>query len=181
MDIQILAVPAEQGGVLENLMHLYLYDFSEYDGGDVDAQGRFIDEHLHLYWVEPGRYPFLVQVDGKNAGFVLVRQMSFEAEGLTGDNLPIGSSPAGGPLTAHSIAEFFIMRKYRRQKVGQQVAWWILDRFPGRWLVSEVAENLPAQDFWRKIISEYTNGNYHEVQLPGWGGPTQEFFSRTKP
>ena len=167
MDIQILPVPVEQAGVLENLMHLYLYDFSEYTNDDVDAQGRFIDEHLHLYWVEPGRYPFLIQVDGKQAGFVLVRQMIVE-----------GEEAGGSPI--HSIAEFFVMRKYRRNKVGQQAAWMIFDRFPGRWLVSEIPENLPAQAFWRRIIGEYTGGNYKEVQLPGWDGPTQEFFNPAK-
>jgi predicted acetyltransferase len=167
MDIQILPVPVEQAGVLENLMYLYLYDFSEFTGDEVDEQGLFTDEHLHLYWIEPGRYPFLIQVDGMHAGFVLVRRLPTEGEGVS-------NSPA------HSIAEFFILRKYRRQKIGQQAAWSIFDRFPGRWLVGEISENLPAQAFWRKIIGEYTGGNYQEVQLPGWDGPTQEFYSRTK-
>jgi predicted acetyltransferase len=167
MDIQILPVPIEQAGVLENLMYLYLYDFSEFTGDDVDDLGLFTDEHLHLYWNEPERYPFLIQVDGKHAGFVLARRMHFENEAVS-------SSPT------HSIAEFFIMRKYRHQKVGQQAAWFIFDRFPGRWLVEEIPENLPAQAFWRKIIGEYTGGNYQEVTLPGWDGPTQEFYNPAK-
>ena len=145
--------------VLENLMHLYLYDFTDYTGDDTDAQGRFIDENLERYWVEPGRFAFLFQVDGKYAGFGLVREIS---------------KPAETPRTC-SIAEYFIMRKYRRQGIGKRAAWQIFDRFPGHWVVEEMANNLPAQRFWRKIIAEYTGGNYQETQRPDWDGPVQEF------
>src|SRR5512133_3078613 len=115
-DFSLLPAPFELKPVLENLMHLYLYDFTEYEPADVEEQGRFVDDHLPLYWVEPGRYPFLVTVAGKYAGFVLVRQVS---------------KPAETPIT-HAIAEFFILRKYRRQGLGRAVAWQIFERFPGR-------------------------------------------------
>jgi len=159
LDFLLIPAPLELKPVLQNLMHLYLYDFTEYTGEDVDEQGRFIDEHLDLYWIEPTRYPFLVLVAGKYAGFVLVR---------------VSSAP-GDTHPTHSIAEFFILKKYRRQKLGQRVAWQIFDRFPGRWLVEEVPENLPAQRFWRKLIGEYTGGKFQETQRPDWNGPVQEF------
>jgi predicted acetyltransferase len=145
--------------VLENLMHLYLYEFTDYTGDDADDQGRFIDEHLERYWVEPERFPFVVQVGEKYAGFVLVRQIS---------------APGETPC-AYSIAEFFIMRKYRRQGIGKRVAWQAFDRFHGHWVVEEMPENLPAQRFWRRIIAEYTGGKYQETQRPEWDGPVQEF------
>ncbi|RPJ51430.1 MAG: GNAT family N-acetyltransferase [Chloroflexi bacterium] len=140
-------------------MHLYLYEFTEYTGEDPDEQGWFMDEYLPRYWVEPERYPFLVTVDGKWAGFVLVRRLS--------EN---GQAPV-----AHSIAEFFILKKYRRNGLGRQVAWQVFDRFPGRWVVEEIRENLPAQAFWRRIISEYTQGNFRETARADWDGPVQEF------
>jgi len=37
--------------------------------------------------------------------------------------------------------------------------------------------NVPAQKFWRKIISEYTKGNYKEIQKADWEGPIQMFFT----
>lgn len=158
-DFTLLPAPLDQKPALENLMHLYLYEFSDYDGADADAQGRFIDENLQRYWVETGRFPFVVRVAGKLAGFVLVRQIS----------------DPGAAVLVHSIAEFFILRKYRRQGIGKRVAWQIFDRFPGHWVVEEMSNNLPAQRFWREIIAEYTGGNYQETQRPEWDGPVQEF------
>lgn len=146
--------------MLENLMHLYLYEFTEYDHADTDDHGRFTDEHLPKYWVEPGRFPFVVRVDGKYAGFVLVRRIS---------------PPEETPPT-HSIAEFFIMRKYRHQSIGRQVAWQVFDLFPGHWVVEVLRENLIAQRFWRKSIAEYTHGNYRDVVRPGWDGPILVFY-----
>ena len=32
--------------------------------------------------------------------------------------------------------------------------------FPGGWEISQWENNLPAQNFWRQIISEYTNEKY---------------------
>ncbi len=102
----------------------------------------------------------MVQVDGKYAGFVLVRRIS---------------PPEETPPT-HSIAEFFIMRKYRRQGIGRQVAWQVFDLFPGHWVVEVMRENLIAQRFWRKSIAEYTHGNYRDVVRPGWDGPILVFY-----
>ncbi len=39
--------------------------------------------------------------------------------------------------------------------------------------LGQEAENLPAQTFWRKVINEYTEGNFTEVQQEK--GPVQEF------
>lgn len=159
-DMRIIPAEPAQADLLANLMNLYLYDFSEFTGDDPYPDGRFYDEFLPLYWKEAGRYPYLIQVDGQPAGFVLVR-----------DTLKPGEKQV-----THHIAEFFIMRKFRRQKIGQRVAWEIFDRFPGHWRVEQIPENLPAQAFWRKIISAYTHGNYSEIYNDAdWHGVIQIF------
>ncbi|CRZ33954.1 hypothetical protein DFR55_10881 [Herbinix hemicellulosilytica] len=38
--------------------------------------------------------------------------------------------------------------------------------------------NKPAQDFWRKVIGEFTNGDYEEIRKENWNGPVQRFRSR---
>jgi predicted acetyltransferase len=157
--IEIIPAGEAEKPVMENLMHLYLYEFTDYTQDDADDQGRFLDEHLPRYWVEPNRYPFLVKFNEKPAGFVLVRDVLNEQDGQV----------------THHIAEFFVMRKYRRKKIGQQMASRMFDAFPGRWNVEEMPENLPAQAFWRKVISIYTGGKYTEVDKPEWDGPVQEF------
>lgn len=160
MDFELYPAGRDDYPAFRNLMHLYLYDFSEYTGDDVDEQGMFVDEYLERYWVEPTRYPFLIRVGGKLAGFVLVRQL---------DDQPVGQ------LVTHSIAEFFVMKKYRRHKIGARVACEVFDRFPGRWNVSQEPLNLPAQAFWRRVIGEYTGNRYHEEVDSFIGGPMQVF------
>jgi predicted acetyltransferase len=160
MDIELRSVVCEDGSVLRNLLQPYLHDFSEIDGAEVNEHGLYEYEHEYadLYWSEPGRHGFIVRADGKLAGFVLVR------EGL-------GDEP-------HYIAEFFVMRKYRRQGVGRIVAHRVFGMFPGRWRIEQAPANTAAQAFWRRVIGEYTGGRFEEV--PGVGEcppPGQEFDS----
>lgn len=142
------AVPGESE-VIANLMSLYLHEFSDVDAnatGDVGEDGRFKDRYLERYWSEPGRYPFLIWVDDRLAGFALVAR---------GEIVEPGSS-------GHTIAEFFILRAYRRKRVGEQTARALFDKFPGHWSVPEHPTNEPAQAFWRAVIGRYTNRKYEE-------------------
>lgn len=160
MDLLVEPAPLGQKPVLRRLMELYLYDFSEYDQADVNEHGSFEYDYLDAYWVEPHRHPFLVRVNGKLAGFALVSEIEIDGQKV------------------NSMAEFFVMRKYRRQKVGQAFACRLFDRFAGVWHVAQEEANQPSKIFWRQVIGEYTGGDYREVRLPGWHGPVQEFRSR---
>src|SRR3954468_1702807 len=84
---------------LENLLQLYVYDWSEILPLDVRDDGRFEDFPLEAYWRDDWRHPFLLRVDGKLGVFALVSERSR----LTG---------TAGVV---DMAEFFVMRKYRRQ------------------------------------------------------------------
>ena len=72
------------------------------------------------------------------------------------------------------------MRKYCRQGAGKRVAFSIFDRLPAKWEVRQVNENTAGIAFWRRIIGEYTGGNYQETLLSGkdWAGPAQSFDNR---
>jgi predicted acetyltransferase len=157
IDIQ-LAKPEEQV-LLGRLMELYLYDFTEFDRADVGPDATYGYTYLPLYWTDKGRDPYLVRVNGFLAGFVLVFEYSM-----------LGAH-------GHMIAEFFVMRKYRQQGVGKAVAHWIFDRYPGHWEISQIDGNIPAQNFWRRVIADYTGGNYSEILLndENWQGPVQVF------
>ena len=159
MDIQITQASSDEKVLLQRMMELYLYDFTEFDNADLDDLGLYGYEYLERYWVEPQRVPFIIRVDGKLAGFVLVAEHSLLGQ------------------TGKMIAEFFVMRKFRKYGVGRAAAWAVFDRFPGRWEISQIAQNVPAQQFWRRIIAQYTNGNFQEVILDNenWQGPVQVF------
>jgi predicted acetyltransferase len=146
--IEILPAQVEDKSALQHLLQLCLHDYSEFNGKDVNEHGLFDYPYLDYYWTEAGRYPFLVKVEGKLAGFVLVRDLAIDG---------------GEPLW--QMAEFFILRKYRRQGIGREVAHQMFDRFEGRWEVTQEERNLPAQAFWRRVIEKYIQDRGQGVEL----------------
>ena len=146
-EIEIEKVTEENKSVLRQLIELYEYDFSQYTQNDVNEHGFFGYKYFDHYWTEKDRYPFFIKIGGKLAGFVLVNQHCY-----------ISKDP-----TTKSIAEFFVMRKYRRKNAGKDVAKQIFNIFPGKWEVLQHGENEISKMFWINVISEYTNGEY-EIQ-----------------
>ena len=163
MRIEITPVPLAEKPILQALMELYQYDFSVYDDADVDERGRYGYTYLDFYWTEAQRRPYLVRVEGKLAGFALVRQLS-----------QLGEAPR------HSMAEFFVMKKYRRLGVGSRAAQELFERTPGTWSLEILPENTPAQAFWRRVVGEYTGGRFSEaLEVAGErGGSCLTFESR---
>jgi predicted acetyltransferase len=127
--VEVEAVLVADKDVLRRLIEFYSYDFSEYTSSDVGAHGTFGYRHLDCYWTEPDRHPFFIRVDGRLAGFALVR--------------------SGEP---HDMAEFFVMRRYRRSGVGMAAAREVFQRFPGSWEVRQMEANAVALAFWRSAI-----------------------------
>lgn len=163
MHTALLPAGIAEKPTLSNLVQLYLYDFSPLDGSDVDSAGRFSYPYFDAYWSAPDYHPFLIRADGRLAGFALVNRYSRLHD----------------PFDGRAIAEFFVMRKYRRAGVGRAAAAQLFDRFPGRWEVASSATNVPAQSFWRAAIDFYTDGRYHEIWLQNeqWRGPVQSFVA----
>jgi len=137
-------------------MQAYLHDVSEFTGEHPGPDGRFrLSQFFELYWTEPTRHPFRLEVDGRTAGFAFVREMEPDLR---------------------SIAEFFVLRSFRGKGVGRDAAVRLFDRFPGRWRVAQDAGNIPAQRFWRSVIGEYTGGSFTErLSKAQPAGPEQWF------
>ena len=144
VNVTVELAPIEQKSILRNLLQLYIYDFSEFAGFDLDEHGFFGYGRLDFYWIEEGRFPFLVRVDDQLAGFVFIRTEDLE------------TSPR------ISIAEFFVMRKYRRHGIGERVAREMFDRFPGHWSFHVDLRNKAGLPFWRKIVDQITHGQFTE-------------------
>jgi predicted acetyltransferase len=140
------ATPAEKA-VIARLLELYVHDLSTFTHADVGDDGLFGYPRLDSYWTEPERHPLLIRTEGRIAGFALVR--------------------SGTP---HDMAEFFIMRRYRRTGLGISAARAVFARFPGAWQVRQLAENAPATAFWRAAIPV----PFTETAVDG--GPVQHFF-----
>jgi predicted acetyltransferase/predicted kinase len=167
-----LRVELRQGRVDEkpifaNLLNLYLHDLSAYTGAGPDADGRFRYHYLDAYWPPEGqaegRVPYLIHAEGELSGFVLKTRHSR----LRDD------------ASANSVAEFFVVRTWRRAGVGRRAACALFDLIPGRWEVAQLRHNTAARAFWRSVISDYTDGRFVEHQLADerWDGTVQEFVS----
>ncbi len=150
---------AAERPLLERLGELYIYDYTDFAAWDVGEDGRFeTDAWARRLWDRPGRDALLLRVDGQPAGFAIV------------DN----RSPEPGGDGRRYLAEFFVLRRYRRRGLGETMARAIFDRYPGGWHVLQIPENVPAQRFWRRVIGAYTGGRYEEIRN-GRGEPIQVF------
>jgi predicted acetyltransferase len=140
--IELVPAAPEQEPIIANLLQLYAHDFSEFHHLELGADGRFGYQPLPLYWSDPDRYPFLIQVDGKLAGFALVKR----------------GSEFSDRETVWDVAEFFVVRAYRRQGIGLKAAHEVWRKFPGPWEVRVMQSNRTALDFWMRAITTFNNG-----------------------
>jgi len=160
--VEIAVATHEQKPVLKWLLELYAEEFAQMKGERVAQKQMFVDgEYLELYWQKPEWVPLLILYHDKVAGFALVVSEGYSAtRGIT-----------------RVLPEFFVLKKYRRQGIGKQAAFQIFDKFPGRWQVMESDFNAAGQEFWRKVIGEYTGNQYTDNVLENqdWQGQVQSF------
>ena len=163
--VQLIPAGLVQKPVLANLLELYTHDFCDFLDLELRPDGRFGYRELDLYWSDPDRHPFLVYVDEKLAGFVFVRGM------WNGSHAAI----------AWDMAEFFIVRSYRRRGVGTGVAHQAFRQFPGNWEMRVMDSNRPAQSFWKEVIAQFvgTAVETHRIERDGRIWDVFSFESKT--
>jgi len=59
------------------MMECYRDDLSLVDSADLDAHDCFGDAYLDRNWVEAGRQPFLVRIQGQLAGHALIDRYAY--------------------------------------------------------------------------------------------------------
>lgn len=138
--------------LLANLLELYIHDMSEvFPHVRLGPDGRFGYSRLPAYWSEPDRrFAFLIRCDGRICGFILVTR----------------GSPAVPDPNVFDVAEFFVLRQYRRAGTGRQSAFLLWNRLRGRWIVRVREKNRGALAFWRDAITTFTGGRFDERPLP---------------
>lgn len=145
MSFILLPATNDHRMVIENLVQFYIYDFSEYVNCDVEANGLFAPyPGLNDYWQQDDKFPYIIMQEEKYIGFVLVKFIQ------------------AAERSYFSIAEFFIMKKYRQQGIGKAVAMQVFNLHRGQWEVYQRETNKPAQLFWHKVISAYTKDKFKE-------------------
>ena len=142
--VSLVVAARDQEPILANLLELYIHDFSEFHPMDMGPDGRFGYKNLSEYWSEPCRQPFLIAVDEELAGFALVKK----ARRLSGDGQVGGDS-------VWDMAEFFIVRAYRRHGIGLAAAHLVWHQFPGSWQVRVMHSNRAALQFWQRAVDTF--------------------------
>lgn len=149
MQITIDAASMELMPVIQNMARFYAYDLSKscgfYELFDWSFPKNGLYEALDLskYWL-PNCYPFIIRVDDELAGFALI-----DKHGSTS-------------TVDWNMGEFFIVGKFQGKGIGRQVAISLFNKFPGKWEIMQMPPNLPAIQFWKSVIADYTENNFSE-------------------
>lgn len=146
MSFEIYEVKENEKQIILNLMQLYTYELSFFEDETTNFQllntGLFaMSKYVELYWKEENRHPYILKCNGVLAGFVLER---FNEENM------------------NEIAEFFVLNKYRKLGAGTFMAKEMFKRYKGKWEIRTLLKNNRAQEFWRKVVNDASNGNYEE-------------------
>jgi predicted acetyltransferase len=132
-EIRLVAATPEQKPAVANLIQLYLYDMTESMPFPVGADGRFEYDFLDRFW----RFPYLIYAGDELAGFAMV----------------IDECPLTGRQPCFFMAEFFILKAYRRRGAGQAAVSAALRAHPGDWHIAVPVANAPAMAFWGAALS----------------------------
>lgn len=131
MNIEVSCADESDKQLIAQLLELNAHEFSRFDGRDLGDDGKFGYPYIDLYWVpEENRHPFVIRVDGRIAGCVLVR--------------------CGAP---HQIAELFVVNKFRRHGVGKQAVNHVFHLFQGDWEIEQWVDNVDARAFWSEVLA----------------------------
>jgi predicted acetyltransferase len=167
--VEVAPAAEAERRLIENLFQFYAYDFSEMEPADsadfeFDERGRFSDySFMDDYWREADRWPLLIRLDGRLAGFALINTHSHQ-----------------GGRVERNMGEFFVARKFRRGGVASAAVKQILVLYPGRWEVAVVERNTAAKAFWpRAIAGAPSVRELTRIEGDGahWRGPIWTFRS----
>ncbi|MEM9164716.1 MAG: GNAT family N-acetyltransferase [Cyanobacteria bacterium P01_F01_bin.4] len=159
MALEILKATQEDKPILRRMLELHQHDLSSFSNADLNQHGEFGYPYLDHYWTEPERHSYLARLSGKLAGFALVNTHHYL------------------PESDYSMAEFFVMKRYRRQGLGRAMAMHIFEQHPGIWEIRQLPGHTEAVTFWKNTIRDRTPEIFKEI-LGGygdWPGPILQF------
>jgi len=143
MEFYLSKVKQEEKEILYRLLQYSLFEESEYDLNEMNEEAIFEYQYFDSYFTDIDRNAFFIREkeNDKLLGFVMVNKYTQKVD------------------DGHSIAEYLVIPKYRRNKIGKKVAYEIFNKYPGNWEVKPSYNNEKAYLFWKKTIEEYTNNN----------------------
>ena len=143
MNLILEKVKNDKKDVLYRLLQYSLYDESINDGNEMNDEGIFEYKYFDNYFTDDDREAYLIKNEETNKllGFVMINTFMQKSN------------------NGHSIAEFMVIPKYRKNKIGKEIAIRCFNMYKGNWEVSPSIGSEQAYLFWKKVIDEYTNNN----------------------
>lgn len=144
MNIYLEKVKEENKEVLYRLLEYSLYEESANDLNEMNEEAIFEYKYFNSYFTDDDRDAYFIREKETNKilGFAMVNTYVQVFE------------------NGHSIAEFMVIPKYRKNNIGKKVAFELFDRYRGNWEVSPSYNSCSALFFWNKVIKDYTSSNY---------------------
>lgn len=163
--IELLMVDPSQPEikVFDHLLQLYEYEFSDITKLEVNRQGLYTNQELEKNLAEHTCQPILLRFKKKWAGLAVVNLKSY-----------LSDDPH-----VRDIAEFFVMKIYRKRHLGQEMAHELFNLFPGKWEIRQLPEAKEARAFWLKVLDRFFEGRFTDqhVEHPRFKGHMQTFES----
>ena len=143
MNLILEKVKNDKKDVLYRLLQYSLYDESINDGNEMNDEGIFEYKYFDNYFTDDDREAYFIKNEETNKllGFVMINTFMQKSN------------------NGHSIAEFMVIPKYRKNKIGKEIAIRCFNMYKGNWEVSPSIGSEQAYLFWKKVIDEYTNNN----------------------
>lgn len=144
MKIKLERVSEDKKDTLYRLLEYSLFEESLTDGNEMNDDAIFEYKYFDTYFTDSNRDAFFIREKKLNKllGFVMINEyVQYIKKG-------------------HSIAEFLVIPKYRRNKIGKKAAFMCLDLYEGNWEITPSKGNEIAYKFWKNVVEEYTKENY---------------------
>lgn len=124
---------------LRNVYPLYLHDLSEFHAGyKLDDRGHWSPDYLPYWLSNSFCHPLVIRSGKESAGFALIGSSPF---------------PYMAPGCDFRIAEFFVLRSFRRSGIARVAATAVLKKFSGTGEIAVLMGNQRAVHFWRQVLA----------------------------
>jgi len=156
MNLEIKKVGLKEREKLEKLLQLYLHDLSLYFPIPFNSDECKYEYDLNKYFEND--YAFFIELDHNILGFILVDY---------------------NKNNNYEISEMFVLNNYKGHKIGEQAVTKIFDMYKGNWTIKAVPSSPVAESFWKKVVDNYTNGNF-KLEYTGKYNRAELFFTNKK-
>lgn len=138
-EIRLERVSESTRQTLWNLLQYMLFETSPSGKNVANEDGSFDYKYFDDYFTDNDRDAYLIRSEtGELMGFVMINQYFQKVK------------------TGHSIAEFLVLPRFRRNGVGSEVAKRCFAMYPGNWEVGPADGSESAYKFWKAVIDEIT-------------------------